>query len=98
MSYSKLVYKIGKQYGDILGQSVRDEYPTFIGHIADLLDETEIANLPELIGEYVIGYTNLQGVRHYLRVYFDEGEFEVAGTPMSSDDYSLSSDIQPQDQ
>ena len=93
MSYSKLVYKIGKHYGAMLESDPENEFPQFTGYITDFLDDAERADLPELMGEYVIGYTSLQGVRHYLRVYFDDGVIEVTGTPMSNDDYTLSSDL-----
>lgn len=90
MSYNTLVYRIGKRYGQALEQAPETEYPKFIGHFSELLNESEIAELPELSGEYVIGYTNDRGNRHYLRVYFDDNTYEVTGTPMSSDDYRLS--------
>ena len=60
------------------------------GRITEFLSDAEAKNLSGLMGEHVIGYT-AQGVQHYIRVYFDEGTYEMTGTPMSSDDYGLSS-------
>ena len=90
MSYNKLVYKIGRHYSQALEQVEGDAFPTFSGQLSDFLDDTDLANLPELVGEHVIGYTS-QGVRHYLRAYFDEGSYQLTGTPMSSDSYGFSS-------
>ena len=90
MSYNKLVYKLGKVYGQALEGALEGEYPAFAGYLTDLLTDAELADLPDLVDEYVIGYINTEGIRHYLRVYFDEGAYELTGTPMTSKDYSLS--------
>ena len=90
MSYNKLVYKLGKYYSHALEQADDDTFPIFEGHVSEFLDAADLADLPELVGEHVIGYTS-QGVRHYLRAYFDEGTYQLTGTVMSSDDYGFSS-------
>ena len=78
MTYPALVRAIGKRYGRELETAA---YPHFAGTISDYLDAAACAALPDLYGEYVIGYTNRQGVRHQIRVYFDDGMFEATGMP-----------------
>lgn len=91
MGYDKLVYSIGKLYGQHLEDYPYVEFPEFSGQVADLVDEASLMELLSLQGEYIIAYNNGSGTRHFIRLYLDEGTFEVAGTPEIPNIFGLSS-------
>ena len=80
-AFNKVIYRIGKRYGNHLEQVPNEALPHFEGQLSDFLDDTELAAVAGLQGEVVMIYQSLQGVRHCLRVYFEAGTFEVQGTP-----------------
>jgi hypothetical protein len=91
--YAELVYRLGKQYSQARESNPTVDYPFFSGEIADLVDTDTLAALPELQGEHVIAYSDGQGARHLIHVYFEQGTFEAEGMPMSSDAFGMSADV-----
>ena len=76
MSYPDLVRRLCKLYKREREQT-GIEYPKLTGYMADLIDP---ATLPYLRGEYVINFSDGQ-VSHLLHVYYEDGIFELEGTP-----------------
>jgi hypothetical protein len=84
VSYSDLVYRLGRRYSQARQQNPGVEYPEISGNLSDLLDRTALNDLPPLQGEYTIAYYDNHGTNHLLRVYFEAGTYEACGTPPRS--------------
>ena len=85
MSYSELVYRLGKRYSAARQLVPENAYPFFSGTIEELIGPNDL----ELQGEKIIAYNGGQGTRHLIRVYFEGGTYEAQGTPPDGMEFGL---------